>query len=168
MLAGYLLAFQETPKSRKSQEVPEIILVKSSGGFLHIRKSPESVENFVMAFRAFPGIPGKPGEPGHSWLFQAFSWLFRICKKASKTKNFTPEFRAPFCRGLEHIKKNSNIILSTKNNSFHGTLFLPLVKEQRFKLGLFNDGKGVINNRQKLLKRNYCHFNSKIACYEAT
>ena len=73
LLAGYLLAFQETPESRKSQGVPEIILVKSSGVFLHIRKSPESVENFVMAFRAFPGIPGEPGEPGHSWLFQAFS-----------------------------------------------------------------------------------------------
>ena len=163
------MAFQETPESGKSQGVPEIILVKSSGVFLHIRKSPESVENFVMAFRGFPGIPGKPGEPAHSWLFQAFSWLFRICKKSSENQEFYPRIPGSFLQGPEaYSRKRGNIILSTKNNSLHGTLFLPLVKEQRFKLGLFNDGKGVINNRQKLLKRNYCHFNSKMVCYEVT
>ena len=29
--------------------------------FLHIRKSPVGVENFLMAFWAIPGIPGEPG-----------------------------------------------------------------------------------------------------------
>ena len=94
-------------------------------------------------FQEFLENQESPDTPGFSRLFPSFS-------------AFAKKLRKP-----RILPQNSGLLL-------HGTLFLPLVKEQRFKLGLFNDGKGVINNRQKLLKRNYCHFNSKIACYEAT
>ena len=53
-------AFQETPESRKNQDVPEIIPVRSSGLFFAHKEKPGKRENFLLIF------------PGFSWLFQAF------------------------------------------------------------------------------------------------
>ena len=68
--------------------------------FLHIRKSPESVENFLLAFRTFPVIPGKPGELGRSWLFRAISYIFCMCKLPRiEARNFTPGILGSFLQG---------------------------------------------------------------------
>ena len=61
--------------------------------FLHIRKSLESEEIFFLGSPGFSRNSWKARGPGHSWLFRAFSWLFLMCKKARKARNFTPEFR---------------------------------------------------------------------------
>ena len=116
-------------------------------------------------FQEFLENQESPDTPGFSRLFPGFS---TFAKKLGKP-NILPQNSGLLFAGAWSIFKKTAILYSLqKNNSLHGTLFLPLVKEQRFKLGLFNDGKGVINNRQKLLKRNYCHFNSKMVCCEAT
>ena len=62
----YFLAFPGNPGIKEESKVPD--QSQKVKAFLHLRKSPERVENCLLAFRAFPRIPGKPGEHGHSWL----------------------------------------------------------------------------------------------------
>ena len=57
------LAFPGNPAIKGESRVPD--KSQKVKAFLHLRQSPESVENCLLAFRAFPGIPGKPGEHGH-------------------------------------------------------------------------------------------------------
>ena len=58
------LAFPGNPRIKEESRVPD--QRQKVKAFLHLRKSLESVENCLLAFRDFPGIPGKPGEHGHS------------------------------------------------------------------------------------------------------
>lgn len=82
--------------------------------FLHIRKSRESMENFLLAFRAFPRIPGKPGELGHSWLFC-------MCKNAQDwSQKFYPgnsgllfAGKAPYCFSCSLVKQCKILFIST-------------------------------------------------------
>ena len=57
-------AFQETPESRKNQDVPEIIPVRSSGLFFAHKEKPGKRGNFLLIFPGFPGNPGIKEEPG--------------------------------------------------------------------------------------------------------
>lgn len=66
----YFLAFPGNPGIKEESRVPD--QSQKVKAFLHLRQSPESVENCLLAFRAFPGIPGKPGEHGHSWISHLF------------------------------------------------------------------------------------------------
>ena len=63
----YFLAFPGNPGIKEESRLPD--QSQKVKAFLHLRESPESVENCLLAFQAFPGIPGKPGEHGHSWIF---------------------------------------------------------------------------------------------------
>ena len=67
----YFLAFPGNSGIKEESRLPD--QSQKVKAFLHLRQSPESVENCLLAFRAFPGIPGKPGEHGHSWIFPPFS-----------------------------------------------------------------------------------------------
>ena len=82
LLEVTFLASQETVESWKARKVRSLLAFHAFQDFLPSQESPRF-----------------PGKPRDSWL----SWLFLMCKKAWKARNFSAEFRGflgSFLQGL--------------------------------------------------------------------
>ena len=97
--AGYLLAFQETPGSRKSQGVPEIILVKSSGGFFALKENPGKRGKFCHGFPGFSRNSWKTRRAPTLLAFPGFLLAFPHLQKSLENQTFYPRIPGSFLRG---------------------------------------------------------------------
>ena len=80
----YFLAFPGNPGIKEESRVLD--QSQKVKAFLHLRQSPESVENCLLAFRAFPRIPGKSRSVHAPLAFQEF------VEKTGKPEDNFPHF----------------------------------------------------------------------------
>ena len=95
----YFLAFPGNPGIKEESRVPD--QSQKVKAFLHLRESPESVENCFLAFQAFPGIPGKARGAWTLLDFPTFFLAFPYVQKILQSQEFSAkidpgEFRTPF------------------------------------------------------------------------